>query len=142
MTKIKADDNEMEWLPLVNTEGRLLGKAPRHICHKGMKILHPVVHLHIFNEVNELFLQKRAADKLVQPGKWDTAVGGHVSYGDNIMEALIRETEEELGLKIKEAEFMCKYVWETTLEQELVYMFRFKMNTDERNIIINQTQTV
>ncbi len=140
MTKLKANRVQIEWLPLVNTEGRIIGKGPRHNCHKGMKILHPVVHLHILNEGNELFLQKRAADKLVQPGKWDTAVGGHVSFGDSIREALIRETEEELGVKINGAEFMCKYPWETALEQELVYMFRLQINTRDSRIKINKQE--
>lgn len=40
-------------------------------------LLHPVVH-HLFNFRGELYLQKRPEWKDIQPGRWDTAVGGHV----------------------------------------------------------------
>ena len=38
-----------EWFPLVNEKGETIGKATRKECHNGSKMLHPVVHLHIFN---------------------------------------------------------------------------------------------
>jgi isopentenyldiphosphate isomerase len=61
--------------------------------------------------------------KHIQPGKWDTAVGGHVTSGENIESALKREAEEELGLNNFKALAMARYLWETDIESELVYMF-------------------
>lgn len=87
-----------EWFPLVNEEGETIGKASREECHSGSKWLHPVVHLHIFNEARDLYLQKRSMSKDIQPGKWDTAVGGHIDYGESVEEALRREVGEELGI--------------------------------------------
>lgn len=62
-----------EWFPLVNEEGETIGKATRKECHSGSKLLHPVIHLHIFNKDGDLYLQKRSMNKDIQPGKWDTA---------------------------------------------------------------------
>lgn len=59
-----------EWFPLVNEEGETIGKATRKECHSGSKLLHPVIHLHIFNKKGELYLQKRSMNKDIQPGKW------------------------------------------------------------------------
>ena len=87
-----------EWFPLVNEAGETIGKASRAECHSGSKLLHPVVHLHIFNRAGELYLQKRSLNKDIQPGKWDTSVGGHVDYGENVEDALLREAREELGI--------------------------------------------
>ena len=58
--------------------------------------------------------------KDVQPGKWDTAVGGHVDFGESILQALAREVREELG--ITEAEFkpLFAYPYRSTTEYELV----------------------
>ena len=112
-----------EWLPMVDEEGRILGKALRSYCHNGSKILHPVVHLHLLGPDRSLFLQKRATTKLIQPGKWDTAVGGHLAYGEAIEESLRREAFEEIGLQNFEAVPALKYRWDSAVEAELVYSF-------------------
>lgn len=91
-------DNSEEIFPVVDAAGNVVGKATRGECHGGSMLLHPVVHLHVFNSRGELYLQKRPAWKDIQPGRWDTAVGGHVDYGETIAEALRREVREELGI--------------------------------------------
>lgn len=113
-----------EWFPLVDEAGNIVGQATRRECHDGSKRLHPVVHLHIYNKDGDLFLQKRSLTKDIQPGKWDTAVGGHVDYGESIEEALRREAREELGIERFEAELMARYVFESAIEKELVHTYR------------------
>lgn len=113
-----------EWFPLVNEEGETIGKATRKECHSGSKKLHPVVHLHIFNEAGELYLQKRSMDKDIQPGKWDTAVGGHIGLGETVEEALRREVREEVGITGFIPQFITRYVFESAIEKELVNTFR------------------
>ena len=68
-------DNNQEMFPLVDEQGNIIGAATRGECHNGSKLLHPVIHLHVFNSKGELYLQKRPEWKDIQPGKWDTAVG-------------------------------------------------------------------
>ena len=117
-------NNPDEWFPIVNEDGKEISRALRSVCHDGKsKLLHPVVHMHLFNAGGELFLQKRATTKDLLPGFWDTSVGGHVSPGESPEEALKRETFEELGLKDFSYKFIRKYVWESPREKELVYSF-------------------
>ena len=117
-----ADKNE-EWLPLVNEQGEVIGKAPRSKCHGASRLLHPVVHLHITDGHGGIFLQKRSRTKKLLPGKWDTAVGGHIGIGETPEEALHREAREELGIRQFTAQPLATYVWETERERELVYAF-------------------
>lgn len=117
-------DNQLEIFPLVDDEGRVVGKATRGECHSGSKLLHPVVHLHVFNTQGDIYLQRRPEWKDIQPGKWDTAVGGHIDYGETPEEALRREVREELGITDFIPEFVDKYVFESQRERELVYVNR------------------
>jgi isopentenyldiphosphate isomerase/intracellular septation protein A len=120
--KVLAFTDE-EWLPVVNEEGKIIGKAPRSVCHNGEKLLHPVVHLHVLNHQKHIYLQKRPMNKLVQPGKWDTAVGGHISVGETLETALKREAWEEIGLQNFSAKMVKVYRWDSEIESELVYVF-------------------
>lgn len=122
MHKMKKE----EWLPIVNEKGEVTGKAPRSVCHSGSKLLHPVVHLHILNRQHDVFLQKRSMKKDLLPGKWDTAVGGHIGVNEKLEDALKRETSEELGITKLEAQFLGSYIWESPRERELVFSFLCK----------------
>ena len=117
-------DNQEERFPIVDEDGHVIGVATRGECHSGSKLLHPVVHLHVFNSRGEVYLQKRPEWKDIQPGKWDTSVGGHIDYGETTEQALIREVREELGITDFTPERVGKYVFESRRERELVYVHR------------------
>ena len=55
-----TSDNNKEMFPIVDEEGNITGAATRGECHNGSKLLHPVVHLHVFNSQGELFLRHTA----------------------------------------------------------------------------------
>lgn len=120
---LSADNNE-ELFPVVDEQGEIIAAATRGECHNGSKLLHPVVHLHVFNSKGELFLQKRPAWKDIQPNKWDTSVGGHVDLGENVETALKREVQEELGITDYTPELITNYVFESTREKELVFVHK------------------
>lgn len=117
-----------EMLPIVDEKGKVVGKAGREECHTPPLIRHPVIHLHVFNEAGELFLQKRSRHKKVEPGKWDIAVGGHIGYGEDIALSLEREAFEEIGIKEYEAELLHTYLWSTEVDEEFVYMYKTVYN--------------
>jgi isopentenyl-diphosphate delta-isomerase type 1 len=126
-----------EWFDLVDEQGRIIGKAPRSQVHGNPSLLHTTVHIHIFNKQGRMFLQKRSTSKDLFPGYWDTAVGGHVSSGENIKSALRREAEEELGIDASKAQPLFRYIMRNKYESELVHTFKlvnngpFKINKNE-----------
>ena len=121
--KTMKKDNNSELLPIVNEAGEVIGGATRGECHDGTKLLHPVVHLHLFDSADRLYLQHRPVWKTIQPGKWDTAVGGHVDYGEDVPTALEREVREELGITDCEPRFLNTYLFESERERELIYVY-------------------
>lgn len=112
--------SQNEYFPIVTETGEVIGCESRAYCHSGSFVLHPVVHLHVLNSAGALYLQKRAENKDVQPGKWDTSVGGHVDFGETVEQALQREVREELGIVDFEPVFMMRYKFTSDIECELV----------------------
>jgi isopentenyldiphosphate isomerase len=126
-----------EWVPLVDDKGKVTGQAPRSQVHNGSKLLHPVVHMHVFNKNKAILLQKRPLNKNIQPGKWDTAVGGHISAGETLEKALKKEAFEEIGLKDFSAKLQKVYKWESDVEAELVYLFT---TFDFKNVAVQSNE--
>ena len=112
-----------EYFDVVDDEGNVIGKETRKKCHNGSKLLHPVVHIHVINSSNKLLLQKRALNKDIQPGKWDTSIGGHIQAYELTTQAVIRESMEEAGIKIELSKLknIGTYIFESEIEKEFVY---------------------
>lgn len=112
-----------EIFPLVDEQGSIVGQATRSQCHSGSKLLHPVIHLQVFNKEGKLYLQKRSAIKDIQPNKWDSSVGGHIDLNETPTVAALREAREEIGLSDLTIHYLDKYIIETDIEKELTYCF-------------------
>lgn len=119
----KRNRDNAEIFPVIDDEGLVVGRSTRQYCHNGSHLLHPVVHLHIISRDEKIYLQKRSMKKDLLPGKWDTAVGGHVKYGEGILEALLRESSEELGFSEYNPIYLGSYRWDSKKESELVNIF-------------------
>ena len=127
-----------EMLPVIRENGIVYAQATRKYCHGGSFLLHPVVHLHILNRNAELYLQKRSMKKDLLPGRWDTAVGGHVDYGEYLSEALHREAGEELGFYDFNPLYLGSYVFQSNIEREMINIFaavgNFTLHQDEDEV--------
>uniref|UniRef100_A0AB33IZH0 NUDIX domain-containing protein n=1 Tax=Prevotella sp. GTC17254 TaxID=3236794 RepID=A0AB33IZH0_9BACT len=117
-------DNLQEYFPHIDEDGNILGAITRKQAHDGSKLLHPVVHLHVLNSKGELYLQLRPDWKDIQPSKWDTACGGHVDLGEDVNTALQREVREELNITSFTPTELGHYVFDSSMERELVYSFK------------------
>lgn len=112
-----------EIFDLVDEAGRIIGSATRSRCHSDPSLMHPVVHVVVFGPTGEIFLQKRSMTKDIQPGKWDTSVGGHLHRGETPEAGAARELGEELGVEGAPLTFAYQYIWRSPVETELVTAF-------------------
>ena len=93
-------DNEK--LILVDKYDNVLGYKSKAECHEGEGILHRAFSIFIFNDKNQLLLQKRSAKKLLWPLYWSNSCCSHPRKGENYETATHRRLKEELGLLQKE----------------------------------------
>ena len=68
---------------------------------KGQQVISAVAFIYKFVDgVYQVFLPKRADSKKFLPGLYEMP-GGHIDFGEDIVEGLKREIAEELGVSIK-----------------------------------------
>ena len=113
----------MELFEIVSELGEIIGTAPRSLCHADPWFVHRSVHVLVFGRDGKLLLQLRAKGKDVQPGKWDTSVGGHLAPGETYEQAAVREMREELGITAPLV-FLYDYKYRGARESEDVRSFK------------------
>lgn len=101
-------------------EYRVVGRATRGECHGNPALVHAVARVQVFDSKGRILLQLRSVSKDIQPGKWDTAVGGHLLPGEKAEAAARREMQEELGVAPGPLEFLHRFLWRTPVETEWV----------------------
>jgi isopentenyl-diphosphate delta-isomerase type 1 len=112
-----------DWFEVVDEHDRVIGRARRSECHGNPALVHRVAHVLVFNSNGQLLLQKRSMNKDIQPGKWDTSVGGHLDPGEDYLTAARREMQEELGIKNCPLTFMYHSRIRNEIESENVGTF-------------------
>jgi isopentenyldiphosphate isomerase len=100
----------MEYLNIVNKKDEVIGVASKEDVYKR-SLCHRIVHVLIFNDKNEMALQRRSDNVSFCPNHWSTAVGGHVQSKEKNEEAALREYKEELGVSSR-LEFFSKDYYE------------------------------
>lgn len=123
--RFEPEVNDIEFLPIVNERGNIVGRAMYVELHKGSKMLHPAVHLHVINGKGE-------STRLYW---W------HVAFGDTPEKTLKRKMEETLGLSGANPKLKRQYIREAKTERELVYVFtvvsdeELPINSEEKEYI-------
>ena len=88
-----------EQLAVCDEAGQRVGTIERAAV-RPLGITTHAVHLAAQTADGRHWVQQRALDKSVDPGLWDTLMGGMISAADTVETALQRETWEEAGLQI------------------------------------------
>jgi isopentenyldiphosphate isomerase len=136
----KQAEDGGEMLDRLDEKGRVIGIVKRSDAHSDPTLRHPSVHIFVVNGKGEYFLQKRSVYKKIQPGKWDTSVGGHIPAGESYEKGALRELQEELGVILSDAtplQLHHEFIWQSSIETEhtRTYILRydgpFKLNAAE-----------
>ena len=117
MKTVHQDPEEI--FEVYDHSGKKTGRARRSEVHGNPALVHRVAHVLVFNSAGDLYLQKRSEVKDIQPGKWDSSVGGHLDLGEGYLQAAKRELKEELGVTERvELVRLYDYPWRNKIESE------------------------
>lgn len=83
---------------------------------------HPTIHVWFYTENDELLIQKRQANKINYPCFWDVSVAGHIIENESIIDAAIRETQEELGLSITASDLQKVTIYKSEVTHQNNYI--------------------
>lgn len=119
-------DPAAERFAVVDASDRVIGDAPRAKVHAN-NLLHRAVHILLFNDAGELFLQKRSRLKDRHPNVWDSSAAGHVDAGEDYDDAARRELEEELGVS-STLERIVKLPASERTGHEFIWLYRGRHN--------------
>ncbi len=84
-------------IPIVNEQDEIIKYIDVSERKKGD--ISRVAGLWVTNEKGEILLAQRSFNKTRDPGKWGPAVAGTVEEGETYEQNIIKEVEEEIGLK-------------------------------------------
>lgn len=89
-----------EMIDILDNTGTKSGRvATRDDIHR-LGLGHKIAAVAVIDDKNRILLQRRSMNKLINPGKWDIAAAGHVDAGEDTFTTALRETAEEVGLKV------------------------------------------
>lgn len=125
----------MEKYELVDIKGNNTGKILTHIdidkpnsIPKGYYV--SVTGAVIINDNNEILLQKRSRFKRSNPSKWGIC-GGKVNLGETTLDAVIRETLEEIGIILDKKDLKILSIYTNEKAYFTVYYVRKNVNITE-----------
>lgn len=118
MNRFDIIHNMEEQIDILNEKGHKTGEVRDKKDVHRLGLIHRHAHVYFLNSKGEILLQKRTKNKKAYPGLWDASASGHVSSEQSSVEAMQRETLEELGQSLPLAAF--KYIF-----------------TDRENMILN-----
>lgn len=95
---MNTTDNQKELFDLVNEEDEVIGTITRFQAHHNPNLFHRSIGVLVYNDQNQLFMQKRSSTKDMDPNLWSISSTGHVMSGQTYEDAAVRELEEELGV--------------------------------------------
>jgi 16S rRNA (adenine1518-N6/adenine1519-N6)-dimethyltransferase len=117
-TRVMMDER----LPIVDKNDRILRYASRSEVH-GNNLRHRAVHILIFNQAGDAYLQQRSRWKDRHPLKWDSSAAGHVATGESYDDTARRELKEELGVSVP-LQKIAKLPASQKTDLEFVWLYR------------------
>ena len=131
----------MEMLDVFDKFGNHVGIRSREFCHsKNPGVFHKPTWIWIVNSKGQLLIQRRAKDVKENANKWDAPVAGHTLAGESCIDACVRETQEEIGVKVDKSEFKFVKEWINTEGWEFAQIYILMLDISEQEMRLQEKE--
>ena len=121
-------------IPIVNEQDEVISYKEREETTR--EDIRRIIALYVFNEKNEILIAKRQATKTIDPNLWGPSVAGTVDEGYDYDQTVLKEAEEEIGLKDIEPIFLKKMFYETKNARRFTGVYYCTINSEEREFTL------
>lgn len=109
---------------------------------------HRAAHLWILTPDRRVLIQRRSDTKENWPSLWDISVAGHINAGERAIDAIVRETREELGLTLDASQlrFLGSAPYRAVLnggvyiENEIHEIFLVSLDLDVSSLVLDPAE--
>jgi hypothetical protein len=121
-----------EWLPVVTESGEVTGKVAKSVTKEMRnKFMHPVVRVALISN-GKIYLKKRDASRLLNPGALDYPFEKYMQYNHDINEAVHNTISKEIGTKDIPLRFLLKYIFENSNTKRLIFLYVSIIDDEEK----------
>lgn len=90
------------FVKIIDKNGKKIGCIDKRYL-APLELRHQIVRVLIYDTTTKkILLQQRSLKDDSCPGQWDSSASGHVESDESLIEAVLRELEEEIGIKTTE----------------------------------------
>lgn len=121
-----------EWLPIVTENGDVIGKIAKSVSRKMKnKHLHPVIRVALVSG-NKIYLQERASNMILDPGKLDYPFEKYVLFDHEIPQAVNNVINRVMGKQTcMPPQYILKYIFENENTKRLVILFYIRIENED-----------
>ena len=94
--------SDIEYVVLLDDDGRDIGTAPKASVHGTDTALHLAFSCHVYNDRGQLLVTRRALSKAAWPGVWTNSFCGHPAPAEPVLDAVHRRAAFEVGLTLRD----------------------------------------
>ncbi|MEF2979020.1 isopentenyl-diphosphate Delta-isomerase [Subtercola sp. YIM 133946] len=99
-----VEHEHVEQVVLLDEAGVPIGVADKALVHTADTALHLAFSCHVFDEAGRILVTRRSLQKRTWPGVWTNSFCGHPAPGEQMVDAVARRAEAELGVALDSLE--------------------------------------
>lgn len=133
-----------ENIDVLDENGNPTGELITHTGSNLAGLWHAGAHVALYTSDRRVLLQQRSKAIMFYPGLWELGVGGVVGAGEDVRDAAIRETIEEIGATPQNLEYVTRWKYNHRIPSQgmhsKVFLYSFIAQIDPSQLKLQKSE--